>query len=110
MVLAFHACKSIGSVRPTNVPYVTQLGLVDYRDLLQGNEAIVGAIVSVDNVHWCAVVRHSDTKFYVDSQQIPLSIIENNDWIDILQRHPNTYLICAADSDILERASWQRCC
>ena len=67
-------------------------------DALKSEDTIVGALVNQKNAHWVSICKEASHVFYCDSKYAP-HLIEADDWSDILQRFPDTYLVIAHDSD-----------
>ena len=57
----------------------------------------VGALVNISNRHWTCICKESRGVFYVDSMWSP-HLIEQQDWVRTLERHPDTRLVLAVDS------------
>ena len=66
-------------------------------DALTARDDVVGALVNISNRHWTCMCKESGGVFYVDSMWSP-HLIEQQDWVRILERHPDTRLVLAADS------------
>ena len=71
--------------------------------VLQGLH-VCGILINIGpGVHWTCIVTHVGHTFYVDSQQFPPSLIDEENFRSILAQHPDAYFVMMheMDEDIL---------
>ena len=72
--------------------------------VLQGLH-VCGILINIGpGVHWTCIVTHVGHTFYVDSQQFPPSLIDEENFRSILAHHPDAYFVMMheMDEDILK--------
>ena len=67
--------------------------------LVATQDEVAGVVCNVNNKHWTCICRQQGRVFYVDSVAFP-HIIQESDFIEIINRHPMTFLVVHNTSDI----------
>ena len=66
---------------------------------LISDDTVVGLIINIRNCHWTCVCKESGRVFYVDSMTGRPVLIDESNWLRILELHPDAFLVVTADSD-----------
>ena len=62
---------------------------------------VLGAVVNLNNYHWCCICKAGGGIFYVDSRYAPV-LIQEAEWKRVLELHPDTFLAVTANSEFDE--------